>query len=51
MSGVLTEERVLDRMSDEGVILAKKQVLDGMSNENGVLNEVDDEEGRFVDDG
>ena len=33
MSGVLAEERVLDRMSDEGVILAEERVLDGMTDE------------------
>jgi hypothetical protein len=33
VSGVLTEERVLDRMSDEGVILAEERVLDGTSDE------------------
>jgi hypothetical protein len=34
----LTEERVLERTSNEGVILAEEQVLDRMS----------DEEGRFA---
>jgi hypothetical protein len=33
VSEVLTEERVLDRTSDEGIIPAEERVLDGTSDE------------------
>jgi hypothetical protein len=38
VSGVLTEEQVLGRTSDEGDILAKERVLDGTSDEEMVLD-------------
>jgi hypothetical protein len=48
VSGVLTEERVLDRTSDKGFILIEERVLDGTSDEGGVLDETDDEEDGFA---
>jgi hypothetical protein len=44
----LTEERVLDRTSDEGIILADERVLDGMGDEERVLNGTDDDKDRFA---
>jgi hypothetical protein len=44
----LTEERILDNTSDEGIVLADKQVLDEMSGEERVLDGTDDNKDGFA---
>jgi hypothetical protein len=45
VSGVLAEEQVLGRTSDEGFILTEERVLNGMSDEEMVLDGFDGQEG------